>query len=166
MNRKKLIVSIGLCCMLCVSGGVISSCDNKQRDSLAIKLMSDDKAYKELQEATETVNKACPIQTDDRTVMEGASFNGNKWTYHYTIQEDTLIRFDNEVFNASIAAGLKESTRKNIYASPNMLTMIKALIKVKADLVYQYRGSVSGKAIDVVFTYPELRVMNDVMSNK
>ena len=164
MRKKTLTANVIWCIILCMVGSIISSCDRKQRDSMSLQLMSDDTARKELQQAAESINESCPLKADEKTQMEGASFTGNKWTYYYTVYEDTLVRFDNEVFNEGIKASLKESTRKHILATPDMQTMIKALIKVKADLVYQYRGSTSGKNIDVVFTYPELRVITDVMS--
>lgn len=141
------------------------SCNRQQRDEMSLKVMSDEKAIKELTGAAETVNQACPMHVDSKTTLLGASFREKKWTYYYEVAEDSVVRFDNQLFNENIKAGLKESTRKNILTSPDMLTMLRALIKVKADLLYSYQGTESGHSIDVIFTYPELRVMVDVMAN-
>ncbi len=158
----RYIISISIAVFM-LSGLV--SCNRQQRDEMSLKVMSDEKARKELAEAAETVNQSCPVNVDDKTTLVGVAFRGTKWTYYYIVAEDSVVRFDNDLFNENIKAGLKESTRKNVLASSAMLTMLRALIKVKSDLVYSYQGTESGHAIEVVFTYPELRVMVDVMSN-
>lgn len=157
----RYIISISIAAFLLIG---FASCNRQQRDAVSLKVMSDEKAIRELTEAAETVNKACPIHTDNKTTLLAVSFREHKWTYYYEVAEDSVVRFDNAVFNENIKAGLKASTRENLLASHDMLTMLRALIKVNADLVYSYKGKESGHSINVMFTYPELRVMVDVMS--
>lgn len=146
---------------LCLFG-----CDKQKRDSLALKIQPDSSTKKELIEAAEHVNASCPIKAGRYDILEGAKFEDTKWTYIYTVKEDSLITFDNEAFNANLKAGLKEFTRKKILSGSSTKTMIEALIKVKADLVYKFHGDRTGATIEVLYTYPELRVMMDMMNNK
>ena len=123
------------------------------------------KAIDELTAAARTICKECPIRTDDNMLLEGATFSNNQWTYHYVVREDSVVDFNLADKNSSIREGLKQSTQRHILESKEMLTMMRALVNANADLVYDYRGSKSGKNITVRFTFTDIRVMTDAMTN-
>lgn len=144
----------------------LTSCNRKERDSTSRYITSEEKAKAELREAVDIVSKSCPIHTDTKTTLDGATYRDNVWTYYYTVTEDSVIRFDNEAFNETIRTSLKQSTMEHIVQSPDMLTMLRALARVNADLTYEYRGSISDNVIMVTFSYAEIRVIMDMMVNK
>ncbi len=141
-------------------------CNRQQRDSMTIKLQSDESTRKELVEAVNQVNAACPMKASEHNILEGASFKDGKWTYMYSVVEDSIITFQNKTVNDAVKENMKNATREKILQTPSMLTMVEALIKVKADLVYQFKGDKTGTVITVNYTYPELRVMMDVARNQ
>lgn len=155
----KYYISLILILLVC-----LASCNRQQRDQATLKVMTDSSVKSQLDEAAYVVNQACPVHTDSTTTLIAASFRDNRWTYYYEVKEDSIVRFDNDILNSAIQANLKQSTQYHIVKSPDMLTMLRALIKINGDLVYEYKGSETGKSINVIFTFAELRVMVDLMS--
>jgi len=140
------------------------ACNKQKRDSITIQLHPASFAEKQLKDAVKQMNASCPIKAGKRELLEGAEFKDNKWIYYYAVKEDSLVMFDNPIQNEQFAVAMKQSTSEGILGNPSMLTMIEALIKVDAQLVYKYRGTRSGKTIDVCFTSNELKVMKEVMT--
>lgn len=158
MKGYVIIFCVVLACFCC--------CNRQQRDTMTIQLQSDESTRNELIEAVNKVNAACPVKASDHNILEGASFKDGKWTYMYSVVEDSIITFQNETVNKAVEANMKNATRDRILKTPSMVTMVEALIKVKADLVYQFKGDKTGTVITVAYTYPELRVMMDVVRNQ
>lgn len=158
MKGYVIISCVVLACFCC--------CNRQQRDTMTIQLQSDESTRNELIEAVNKVNAACPVKASDHNILEGASFKDGKWTYMYSVVEDSIITFQNETVNKAVEANMKNATRDRILKTPSMVTMVEALIKVKADLVYQFKGDKTGTVITVAYTYPELRVMMDVVRNQ
>lgn len=144
---------------------ILASCTQHPSDNVSNMVTGNEKAIAELTEAARTVCKSCPIKTDDNMVLEGATFSHNQWTYHYVVKEDSVVNFNLADQNASIREGLKQSTQRHITESIDMITMLRALVQANADLIYEYRGNESGKTIKVQFTFAEIRVMVDAMTN-
>lgn len=142
------------------------ACDRQQKNSLAISMQPESSTVNELNAAALQVNAACPVKAGEYNTMDSVSYKDNVWTYYYTVTEDSVVTFQNQVVNQTMEERMKESTRDKIFSNGSMRTMVEAFVKVKADLVFQFRGDKTGTTIKVMYTNPELRVMMDVMRNK
>lgn len=142
------------------------ACDRQQKNSLAISMQPESSTVNELNAAAAQVNAACPVKAGEYNTMDSVSYKDNVWTYYYTVTEDSLVTFQNQVVNQTMEERMKESTRDKIFSNGSMRTMVEAFVKVKADLVFKFRGDKTGTTIKVMYTNPELRVMMDVMRNQ
>ncbi len=157
MRNLLVLLAVSVC---------LSACDRQQRNSVAIKVQPESSTVEELKAAAVQVNAACPVKAGDYNTMDSVSYNNNVWTYYYTVAEDSTVTFQNQVVNQTMEERMKESTREKIFTNASMRTMVEAFVKVKADLVFKFRGDKTGTTIEVVYTNPELRVMTDVMRNR
>ena len=153
--RKFIVLFIISACLL--------SCNRQKRETAAIAAKPESSMVEELNAAAAQVNSVCPVEAGEHNTLTGVTFKDNVWTYNYTIAEDSIVTFQNSVVNETIKERMKTSTRDKILTNPSMKTMVEALIKVKADLVYQFKGDKTGTVIKVIYTNPELRVMMDVI---
>lgn len=164
-NMKWLGILIPILIAL-IGAAIYFGLDRQKRDAITIQIQPESFAHKELEKAANQVNASCPIKAGSHSILEGAKFEKDKWTYFYTVQEDSVVLNNNQLEIDQMEANMKEAIRNQLLSGNSMLTMIEALIKVKADLHYLYHGEKSGTTFTVVFTYPELRVMKDVMTSK
>lgn len=142
------------------------ACDREKKNSVAISMQPESTTVDELSAAAAQVNAACPVKAGEYNTMDSVSYRDNVWTYYYSVAEDSIVTFQNQVVNQTMEERMKQSTRDKIFSNAAMRTMVEAFVKVKADLVFKFRGDRTGTTIKVVYTNPELRVMMDVMRNQ
>ena len=150
-------VMIGLLVMM----GLIA-CNQQQRNVVDSVLRSEQHAQEVLEKTAETVNATCPSKTGDKYVLMGVVYGNQKWTYCYTVAEDSIVRFDNPLSNEAFAKGMKNATIETIIKTPSMMPMVNQLIDAKSDLMYEYTGIETGKTVTIFFTYPELCMIRDL----
>ena len=155
---KKVIIG------LLVMTGLVA-CNQKQRNLVDSVLRSEQHAQEVLEKTAETVNATCPSKTGDKYVLMGVVYGNKKWTYCYTVAEDSIVRFDNPLSNEAFAKGMKNATIETIILTPSMMPMVNQLIDAKSDLMYEYTGVETGKTVTIIFTYPELRMIRDMALN-
>ena len=155
---KKVI--IGLFVMM----GLVA-CNEQQRNAVDSVLRTEQHAKEVLKKTAEAVNASCPAPAGDKYTLVGVHLSEGKWTYCYTVAEDSVVRFDNPISNEVFAKGMKNATTETILKNPSMMTMINQLIEAKTDLTYEYTGSETGKTATIIFSYPELRMIRDMANN-
>ena len=155
---KKVI--IGLFVMM----GLVA-CNEQQRNAVDSVLRTEQHAKEVLEKTAEAVNASCPAPAGDKYTLVGVHLSDGKWTYCYTVAEDSVVRFDNPISNEVFAKGMKNATTETILKNPSMMTMINQLIEAKTDLTYEYTGSETGKTATIIFSYPELRMIRDMANN-
>jgi len=155
---KKVI--IGLFVMM----GLVA-CNEQQRNAVDSVLRTEQHAKEVLEKTAEAVNASCPAPAGDKYTLVGVHLSEGKWTYCYTVAEDSVVRFDNPISNEVFAKGMKNATTETILKNPSMMTMINQLIEAKTDLTYEYTGSETGKTATIIFSYPELRMIRDMANN-
>ena len=141
---------------------VLTACNQQQRNVVDSVLRSEQHAQEVLEKTAETVNATCPSKTGDKYVLMGVVYGNQKWTYCYTVAEDSIVRFDNPLSNEAFAKGMKNATIETIMKTPSMMPMVNQLIDAKCDLMYEYTGVETGKTVTIFFTYPELRMIRDL----
>ena len=155
---KKVV--IGLFVMM----GLVA-CNEQQRNAVDSVLRTEQHAKEVLEKTAEAVNASCPAPAGDKYTLVGVHLSEGKWTYCYTVAEDSVVRFDNPISNEVFAKGMKNATTETILKNPSMMTMINQLIEAKTDLTYEYTGSETGKTATIIFSYPELRMIRDMANN-
>ena len=155
---KKVI--IGLFVMM----GLVA-CNEQQRKAVDSVLRTEQHAKEVLEKTAEAVNASCPSKTGDKYILMGVVYGNQKWTYCYTVLEDSIVKFDNPMANEAFAKGMKNATIETIIKTPSMMPMVNQLIEAKSDLMYEYTGMESGKTVTIIFTYPELRMIRDMSHN-
>lgn len=141
---------------------VLVACNQQQRNSIDSVLRPEQHAQEVLEKTAETINATCPSKTGDRYVLMGVVYSQGKWTYCYTVEEDSVVKFDNPAANEAFAKGMKNATIETIISTPSMMPMVNQLIEAKSDLMYEYTGLETGKTVTIIFTYPELRLIRDM----
>lgn len=155
---KKVIIG------LFVMTGLVA-CNEQQRNAVDSVLRTEQHAKEVLEKTAEAVNASCPAPAGDKYTLVGVHLSEGKWTYCYTVAEDSVVRFDNPISNEVFAKGMKNATTETILKNPSMMTMINQLIEAKTDLTYEYTGSETGKTATIIFSYPELRMIRDMANN-
>ena len=155
---KKVIIG------LFVIMGLVA-CNEQQRNAVDSVLRTEQHAKEVLEKTAEAVNASCPAPAGDKYTLVGVHLSEGKWTYCYTVAEDSVVRFDNPISNEVFAKGMKNATTETILKNPSMMTMINQLIEAKTDLTYEYTGSETGKTATIIFSYPELRMIRDMANN-
>jgi len=143
----------------------LTTCNEQQRNAVDSVFRSEQHAKEVLKKTAEAVNASCPAPAGDKYVLVGVHLSEGKWTYCYTVAEDSVVRFDNPLANEAFAKGMKNATAETIAQTPSMMTMVNQLIEAKTDLMYEYTGIETGKTVTIIFTYPELRMIRDVSHN-
>ena len=152
---KKLFILFLLTCMLV-------ACNQQQQNKLDSILRPEEHATEVLKKTAEAVNASCPAKAGDKYTLVGVQLGKGKWTYCYTVAEDSVVRFDNPLSNEAFAKGMKKATAEVIANTPSMVTMVNQLIDAKNDLMYEHTGLETGKTATIIFTYPELRMIRDL----
>ena len=143
----------------------LTACNQQQRNAVDSVLRSEQHAKEVLEKTAETVNATCPSKSGDKYVLMGVVYGNQRWTYCYTVAEDSIVRFDNPLSNEAFAKGKKNATIETIIKTPSMMPMVNQLIEAKTDLMYEYTGLETGKTVTIFFTYPELRMIRDMAHN-
>ncbi len=138
------------------------ACNQQQRNSVDSVLRPEQHAQEVLEKTAEAVNASCPTKAGEKYTLVGVQLGKGKWTYCYTVAEDSIVRFDNPLSNEAFAKGMKNATAEVIVKTPSMMTMVNQLIDAKTDLVYEYTGIETGQTATIIFTYPELRMIRDL----
>ncbi|MBQ7685659.1 MAG: hypothetical protein IJT28_00320 [Bacteroidaceae bacterium] len=153
-------VLIGLFVMM----GLVA-CNEQQRNAVDSVLRTEQHAKEVLEKTAEAVNASCPVPAGDKYMLVGVLLSDGKWTYCYTVAEDSVVRFDNPLSNEAFAKGMKNATAETMVQTPSMMKMVNQLIEAKTDLMYEYTGVETGKTVTIIFTYPELRMIRDMSHN-
>ena len=152
---KKIFILFALTCMLV-------ACDQQQQNKVDSVLRPEEHAKEVLEKTAEAVNASCPTKAGEKYTLVGVLLGNGKWTYCYTVAEDSVVRFDNPLSTEAFAKGMKNATAETILKNPSMITMINQLIEAKTDLMYEYTGSETGQTATIIFSYPELRMIRDM----
>ena len=155
---KKIFILFALTCILV-------ACNQQQQNKMDSVLRPEEHAKEVLKKTAEAVNASCPAPAGLKYTLVGVHLSEGKWTYCYTVAEDSVVRFDNPISNEVFAKGMKNATTETILKNPSMMTMINQLIEAKTDLTYEYTGSETGKTATIIFSYPELRMIRDMANN-
>ncbi|MBO4564306.1 MAG: hypothetical protein J5720_02610 [Bacteroidaceae bacterium] len=141
---------------------ILVACNQQQRNSVDSVLRPEQHAVEVLEKTAEAVNASCPAKAGEKYTLVGVQLGNGKWTYCYTVAEDSIVKFDNPLSNEAFAKGMKKATAETIVKTPSMMAMVNQLIDAKTDLMYEYTGSETGKTATIIFTYPELRMIRDI----
>ena len=154
-TMKKLLV-------LVVLSITFVACNQQQQNKIDSMLRPEQHAIEVLEKTAEAVNASCPTKAGENYTLVGVHLANGRWTYCYTVAEDSVVRFDNPLSNEAFAKGMKNATTETIVRNPSMMTMVNQLIDAKTDLMYEYTGIETGKTVTIFFTYPELRMIRDM----
>lgn len=138
------------------------ACNQQQQNKVDSVLRPEQHANEVLEKTAEAVNASCPAKAGEKYILVGVQLGNGKWTYCYTVAEDSVVRFDNPLSNEAFARGMKNATAETMVKNPSMMTMVNQLIDAKTDLMYEYTGLETGKTVTIIFTYPELRMIRDM----
>ena len=96
---------------------------------------------------------------DEQTRLTAVTLDGRSAVYHYTVDEEALGMDVDALATAS--STMKDAIRSNMTGNMRtvMAPFIRLLIANGTRLVYRYKGSTSGKYLDIVFTVDELRAL-------
>jgi len=104
---------------------------------------------KDLQQAAQYADKACPQKVDDNTILEHCKFADKSFVYQYQLTGITVNSLDANVVRQSISESIPTKTDDNFKA------LVKQLIKKNYSLKYEYRDSLS-ETMAVTFNSNEL----------
>lgn len=129
------------------------------KKSLASQISDAESNRRLLVANIETANAQCPQQVDEQTRLTAVTLDGRSAVYHYTVDEEALGMDVDALATAS--STMKDAIRSNMTGNMRtvMAPFIRLLIANGTRLVYRYKGSTSGKYLDIVFTVDELRAL-------
>lgn len=131
----------------------------EMKKSLASQISDAESNRRQLVANIETANAQCPQQVDEQTRLTAVTLDGRSAVYHYTVDEGALGMDVDALATAS--STMKDAIRSNMTGNMRtvMAPFIRLLIANGTRLVYRYKGSTSGKYLDIVFTVDELRAL-------
>ncbi len=117
--------------------------------------MVHDETIKALQIQIDNINKTTPIQLDEYTVLDSCYLTKTDFVYSYTIKENEDFKLGQmENFDLILTQINKTQLRTQGLA---VYSFLKKLVEVKHVLRYSYKGSITGKNIDIAFDEPILK---------
>lgn len=117
--------------------------------------MVHEETIKALQIQIDNINKTTPIQLDEYTVLDSCYLTKTDFVYSYTIKENEDFKLGQmENFDLILTQINKTQLRTQGLA---VYSFLKKLVEVKHVLHYSYKGSITGKSIDIAFDEPILK---------
>ena len=115
--------------------------------------------YKEaLKAEIKDVCAKLPVKVEEGVTVENFTVEGNDAVYYYMCEEPKV----NMDAVAQAKPKMKEGTRESLKTThdPETIHLLRMLKGGQMGLVFRYKGTKSGKAVDVVFSPAEIKELN------
>ena len=97
-------------------------------------------------EAAREADKACPKTVDFATTMDRVMYTHGDLVYNFTVNDDIIPMKDLDAKIEQLSTNIEAAMRL-----PQTKPLLEACKDADVDIVYNYRGSNSGRSIEVIY---------------